>query len=225
VPVATVDMPAPTPPPAMTAEEISRMEPPSDVPPLGPVRTADRAVGESERGATQNAPAPVLQPEVDARKVASPLPTAPVPSVPTALPPASQPSPSAGAISGGSAGVGTRSVEEQRTRAAEDSRGRAANLETQRRASLASDAPRGAIARTADAPSAAPSRAITLLRLDGCWRVAAPPELVGVLTAPEIRRQHGDTLVLVTTRGDVVVVRSGDALQGGLVARAEPCKE
>ncbi len=225
VPAASIDSPAPSSPPTTREQEQPPVGVPSNVPAIGPARVADRTVGEATRGATQSAPAPVIPPEQDTRKVAPTLPAAPVSSVPTALPPAPQPLPSAGASSGGSAGVGTRSVEEQRTRATEDSRGRASNLETQRRASLAADAPRGAIARTADAPSAAPSRAMTLLRLDGCWRVAAPPELVGVLSTPEIRRQHGDTLVLVTTLGDVVVVRGGDTLVGGLMARAEPCKE
>ncbi|MBA3853682.1 MAG: hypothetical protein C0503_04650 [Gemmatimonas sp.] len=59
--------------------------------------------------------------------------------------------------------------------------------------------------------------------LEGCWRVSAPPELVGVLVAPTIRRAAGDTLVLVTTQGEVTVTRIGDELRGGLVAVLVPC--
>ena len=60
--------------------------------------------------------------------------------------------------------------------------------------------------------------------LDGCWRVSAPPELVGVLVMPPIRRAFGDTLVLVTTSGDLTVVRSGDVLRGAMEAKQEPCR-
>lgn len=60
-------------------------------------------------------------------------------------------------------------------------------------------------------------------KLDGCWRVSAPPELVGVLRDPVIVRQAGDTLVLRTARGDVPTTRNQDRLSGGLVAILEAC--
>lgn len=76
-------------------------------------------------------------------------------------------------------------------------------------------APTGAAA--ADAAPAVPL-------LEGCWRVTAPSELLGVLINPPIRRAAGDTLVLVTLRGEVSVVRHGDRLSGGLDAVLEPCR-
>jgi hypothetical protein len=60
--------------------------------------------------------------------------------------------------------------------------------------------------------------------LAGCWRVSAPPELAGTLVNPAIRRASGDTLVLVTLRGEVHVTRNGDRLQGGLEALSVPCE-
>jgi hypothetical protein len=59
--------------------------------------------------------------------------------------------------------------------------------------------------------------------LAGCWRVSAPPDLLGVLRDPVIARQVGDTIVLRTARGEVPVVRSGDRLAGGLVAVLDTC--
>lgn len=59
--------------------------------------------------------------------------------------------------------------------------------------------------------------------LAGCWRVSAPPELVGVLREPMIVRQSGDTLVLRTARGDLTVTRTSDRLRGGLEATLETC--
>ena len=98
---------------------------------------------------------------------------------------------------------------------------RAEGVASTRRARMTADAPRGAIARADEmAPTASPAPARTL---EGCWRVSAPPELLGVLNAPVIRRESGDTLVLVTSRGDVTVVRAGDELRGGLQAKLEAC--
>lgn len=99
--------------------------------------------------------------------------------------------------------------------------GRAEDAVSARRSRMTADAPRGAVARAAEmAPAEAPAPARTL---EGCWRVSAPPELLGVLNAPVIRREAGDTLVLVTARGDVTVVRAGDELRGGLQAKREAC--
>jgi hypothetical protein len=72
--------------------------------------------------------------------------------------------------------------------------------------------------------SEAPAARATPVTLDGCWRVTAPPDLAGVLVQPVIRRSAGDTLVLVTVRGEVTVVRTGDVLRGGLDAKQEPCR-
>jgi len=153
IPAATVDMPAPPPPIALSAEAVSRTEPPRTVPAIGPERTADRAVGELERGVTQRAPAPMLLPELDARKT------------------------TASAV----AAAGVRSEEVQRARDEDE------------------------------------------LHLDGCWRVTAPPELSGILERPALRRQSGDTLVLITSLGDLTVVRDNDSLRGGLTAVRESC--
>ena len=195
LPAATVDMPAPPPPDAISPEEMSRAEPPQTVPPIGSARTADRAVGGLERGATQSAPAPLLLPEVDARKT------------------------TAEAV----AGAGARSAEEPRASAEAEMRGRAASVEVQRRARLAVEARPSAAGRTADAPSAPPAAAMPPMMLDGCWRVSAPPTLVGLLERPAIRRQSGDTLVLITSIGDLTVVRDNDVLRGGLTAARESC--
>lgn len=107
------------------------------------------------------------------------------------------------------------------------------------RAEGEADARRSSIAAVEDsrrAPSRAPSRALPmasseapaarapLATLDGCWRVSAPPALVGVLVSPMIRRSAADTLVLVTPQGDVTVVRSGDVLRGELEAKQESCR-
>lgn len=79
---------------------------------------------------------------------------------------------------------------------------------------------------TAAAATRAPTAATPppVPTLDGCWRVTAPPELVGVLENPPIRRVVGDTLVLVTLTGEVRVTRSGDRLRGGLEAAQESCR-
>jgi hypothetical protein len=119
---------------------------------------------------------------------------------------------------------------EQRKEAADAAARRAAALSAEQeraraterqRVMRAMEAPRGAVARATE-PAVAGTGA-ALPRLDGCWRVSAPPELVGVLEAPAIRRTIGDSLVLVTPRGDVTVAREGDELRGGLRATREAC--
>lgn len=81
------------------------------------------------------------------------------------------------------------------------------------------------VAPLRSAPAAALQDASVPLvrRLEGCWRVSAPPSHVGLLRDPVIVRQAGDSLVLRTTGGDVSVVRATDRLAGGLVAVLEPC--
>lgn len=209
VPVASVENQergaTPEKPPTANADRVAAPVEPTAAEPAAPGRAAGRADGFAQGGGAAKTTG--LLPS-------TPLPAAPVASSPVVNEPPPPP-PSAPSIA--------RAEEESRSRVAEDMRNRTANIEMQRRARLTAEAPRGATLRIADAPSAAP--AMTPALLDGCWRVSAPPELEGVLNAPQIRRQRGDTLVLVTTVGDVVVVRSGDSLQGGLVARAEPCTE
>lgn len=103
-----------------------------------------------------------------------------------------------------------------------------ARQEEERRATLrsrmTSEPARGAVASPpmADALTGAIAEK-ALPTLAGCWRVSAPPELVGVLREPEIVRQSGDTLVLRTTRGDLTVTRTSDRLRGGLDATLEVC--
>ncbi|HRQ77075.1 MAG TPA: hypothetical protein PLY94_00630 [Gemmatimonadaceae bacterium] len=96
---------------------------------------------------------------------------------------------------------------------------RARTLEARRIA----DAPRAAVLRQAETAPAPAATAAVLPKLDGCWRVSAPPELVGLLEAPTILSASGDTLVLVTPHGNVTVTRSGDTLRGGLQAMRESC--
>ena len=103
-----------------------------------------------------------------------------------------------------------------------------ARQEEERRATLrsrmTSEPARGAVASPPMADALAGAIAEKALpTLAGCWRVSAPPELVGVLREPEIVRQSGDTLVLRTTRGDLTVTRTSDRLRGGLDATLEVC--
>lgn len=85
------------------------------------------------------------------------------------------------------------------------------------------EAARVASARTAVAPSAPPAAVMAPSFLDGCWRVSAPPDLVGDLVRPVLRRQSGDTLVLITASGDIIAIRQGDSLRGGLQAQRASC--
>lgn len=148
-------------------------------------------------------------PLVPAATVYVPAPPPPVASTPTApivVPPAAPKAPSVIAGSGADAGS--------------DAAGRA------REEARAEEAPRGAVARTARAPSAAAAAPAALMApvfLEGCWRVAAPPDLVGDLVRPALRRQSGDTLVLITTMGDIIAIREGDTLRGGLQAQRASC--
>lgn len=62
------------------------------------------------------------------------------------------------------------------------------------------------------------------LRLDGCWNATAPDSLVGLWRAPRIVREQLDTLVLaLDARREVLVIRDGDALRGGLTALRVDC--
>jgi hypothetical protein len=172
------------------------MAAPMEVPTIGPANTADRTVS----------------------------PASPVPAAPAAVPLAT-PIAQAEATGAAGAGVSEKSTAQPTTPPAPPPRAldiaRADEVAASRRARVAADAPRGAIARAQEmAPAAAPAFAPTL---EGCWRVSAPPELLGVLNAPVIRRESGDTLVIVTARGDVTVVRAGDELRGGLQAKRESC--
>lgn len=228
VPAARVDTPAPTPPSPSSAAEMSRTPIPSDVPPLGPVGTAERAVPARERGATEGAPAPVLLPQAGAGQPSAPT-TASVTPPPAAVPP---PAPSvaaphtatgAGEVASGRPGSTSVAAEVDQARREAETRSRAtADAAVQRRQALSTEAPRGAVARPAS--TAAPSApAMPVTYLDGCWRITAPPELVAEAARLVIRRQAGDTLVLLTRIGDVTVQRAGDALRGGLQATSTAC--
>jgi hypothetical protein len=68
------------------------------------------------------------------------------------------------------------------------------------------------------------AKAIAPTVLAGCWRVSAPPELVGLLREPIVVRIAGDTLVLhLDASRQVTVVRAEDRLRGALEAVREPC--
>lgn len=138
----------------------------------------------------------------------APVPVAVAPA-PAALP--APPAPSRAALGSGNEAAKMSARQEEERRAtlrsrmtSEPSRGAAASPPM-------ADALAGAIAEKA------------LPTLAGCWRVSAPPELVGVLREPAIVRQSGDTLVLRTTRGDLTVTRTGDRLRGALDATLESC--
>lgn len=183
---------------------------PQTVPTIGPVSPAASA------GVASGAPT-VAAPSLAAPSPAAPLPQArPSAPPPSALPMASVVDAAAAAQRKEAEDVAARraaalSVEQERARATE-----------RQRLMRAVDAPRGAVARAAE-PTVAETSA-SLPRLDGCWRVSAPPEFVGVLEAPLIRRTSGDSLVLVTPRGEVSVLREGDELRGGLRATRESCE-
>jgi hypothetical protein len=166
-----------------------------------------------------------IQPSREVPAVAATAPSAP-PVAAQPQPLAQMPAPAPPAVADASTPAARGEVDAAKRRAVEE----AAELERARaeasgarRAQLAAEAPRGAIAREASTAAGAPAAPAPLPTLPGCWRVSAPPELVGVLEAPEIRRMNGDTLVLVTPRGDVTVTRAGPRLRGGLDALLETC--
>lgn len=130
------------------------------------------------------------------------------------------PPPTAGA--GAAIEVARAERDEARKRAAETTAEaeRARSLEARR----AADAPRGTVVRQAELAPAPAAVEVVLPKLDGCWRVSAPPEQAGLLVSPTILRANGDTLVLVTPRGNVTVTRAGDDLRGGVQATREACR-
>lgn len=165
----------------------------------------------------QPLPPPPIAPPVGTARPAqgqAAAPTAPVIAAQPSAPPA---------VADVSAPVPRGEIDAAKRRAVEEAteRERVQGGAAARRAQLSAESPRGAVAR--EAPPPPPAAAVPLPTLAGCWRVSAPPELVGVLETPEIRRANGDTLVLVTPRGDVTVTRAGSRLSGGLVATLEPC--
>jgi hypothetical protein len=224
-PFGTVSMPAPAPPSALdtapgvqVARDARQLEPPADVPSLDATVPSGAGAGRMSSGAaTAAAPAAVEPPAAAAPSANTPPPIAAAP----------RPSPARVADASDVTAAEQRKAAEATTARrdeelrAEQERARASES---RRVMRAADAPRGAIARTAEPAAAMAGASAVLPRLEGCWRVTAPPELAGLLEAPSIRRTAGDTLVLVTARGDVAVIREGDTLRGGLQAKAEPCR-
>lgn len=188
-----------------------RDQPPSELPPVGVARPAAAAAA-AEAAAAPAINTNTLPSGAGAAGVAMDV-------VPPAAPP---PAPPAAAQRAEADAAARRAAE----LAAEQERARTARAT---RAAAVSDESR-TTARQAPARAAAPTAApmvaspIVLPALDGCWRVSAPPELVGVLVTPTIRRAAGDTLVLVMAAGDFTVVRVGDVLRGGLEAKQEPCR-
>lgn len=182
------------------------------------------AVAPAARGAQE-------APTADSRVVLSTesvtVTTDPRAIVPPTTVPALTPAPMAVAPPPSSAGAGAAvevaraEHDEARKRAAETTAGaeRARSLEARRVAV----APRGAVVRQAELAPAPAAAEMVLPKLDGCWRVSAPPEQAGLLVSPAILRANGDTLVLATLRGGVTVTRAGDELRGGLQAKREPC--
>lgn len=148
--------------------------------------------------------------------------------VPPATVPALTPAPMAIAPPPSTAGAGAAvevaraERDEARKRAAETTAEaeRARGLEARRVAV----APRDAVVRQAELAPAPAATEVVLPKLDGCWRVSAPPEQAGLLVSPTILRANGDTLVLVTPRGNVTVTRAGDDLRGEVQATREACR-
>ncbi len=233
VPAATPVVAAPASPAstsARAAEEAARIQAPTTVPPLGPVATADRAVGELERGVTAGGGiAPVLLPQTGAGQPAPSTPVV-VPPHATVQPPrtvitAPSPPPSAEKILPSPNSISTLPAEARARRETETRTRAVVDAESTRRSALAAESPRGTLARAASvpaaaAPAAAPAAAVLL---EGCWRITAPPELVAESGVLRLRRQSGDTLVIITRSGDVKAIRDGDALRGGLQAKRETC--
>jgi hypothetical protein len=250
LPQATVDTSQPALPDslAMSREEVPRVQAPIDVPPLGPVRTADRIVPADAPAPTQSAPAPVLQPQRGVLRTTPSLPTRleqitmPRDGTPEKI--LDSPNSISTVLSDRIRELAAVEAEQRAKAAAQETR-----AEASRQAAMRADAsgaesrramaPRGDVGRLSGvvvtgiasapppapqpAPAAATAPATSLLVLDGCWRVSAPPALIGVLERPQLRRQSGDTLVLITVAGDLTAIREGDMLRGGVQARRESC--
>jgi hypothetical protein len=232
VPTATVDAPA-SPPATPVPNEV-----PTDVPPLGPIATADRAVGEQSRGATQGASSPVLLPQTGAGQ---PARATAIVSAPAAPPPprtvVTAPARAAEKILDSPNSISIppdverarREAEARSQREADAATRSTADTTTTRRAALSAENSRGTVARSAAAPAGAPAAApaasapVTIRVLDGCWRITAPTELVADPALLSLRRQLGDTLVISTRIGDVRAIRDGDTLRGGLEAKRQNC--
>lgn len=212
-PVATPDVAAPAPPPASSSiVAATRLEAEAASSQRAGAGARDSViVGTGSVTAIQpptNLPAGdvrTLERVVPAPREGTPAPFAVLPPPVAAPPPA--PTPAALGWSGEEAKIATRQEEADRTLA---------------RARMTVEPPRSAAAPLADA-GAGVIAAKALPTLAGCWRVSAPPELVGVLREPPIVRQSGDTLVLRTPRGDVTVTRANERLRGGLDATLETC--
>lgn len=78
-------------------------------------------------------------------------------------------------------------------------------------------------AAPAAAPLAAPLADAAVALLEGCWRVTAPPQAVGVLRFPRLLEQRGDSLRLVTLQDTLWVTRAADRLHGSLEAARVDC--
>ena len=215
-PFGPVVTPAPPRPAAMdtapgvqVANAPRDVSPPPTMPPTVPSaaaeRTADAAAG---AGAASGSTLPAQSPSV-------------APTAPPVSPPVAAAAPLAAPADANAAKRAEADDAAARRVAQAEEQARARNAMVSRRAPLMADSPRGAVAPEAMAPS--PTAPPPLPTLAGCWRVTAPPEQVGVLDAPPIRRAQGDTLVLVTLRGDVTVIREGETLRGALQATRVPC--
>jgi len=202
--------------------------------PFVPAATVDAPV---VAPAAAPAVAPVSQPQAGAGQ---PPRATPIVSAPPAPPPRSvvtAPAPAAEKILESPNSISqlpdadrARREAEARTQREADARTRSnADTETTRRAALSAEGARGTVARSAVVPTGAPAAApasaapLTVRVLDGCWRITAPPELVAEPALLTLRRQLGDTLVVVTRIGDVRVIQYGDTLRGGLQAKREGC--
>lgn len=148
------------------------------------------------------------------------VPPTSVPSLPPAPMASAPPPPMTGAGVAGDVARAERDATEKRATEVAAEQERARSVAARR----AADAPRGAVLRQAESAPAPAATAAALPTLDGCWRVSAPPEQVGLLVSPTILRANGDTLVLVTPRGNVTVTRAGDDLRGEVQATREACR-
>lgn len=187
---------------AAAATELRNIQPPQTLPPQGPVRTADRVLGEAERSAGARLPVPSVQ-EPSLPTVTPNLSIAPPVVAPPAAPPAATP---------------TRAPEPAPIAALTPS-------PQQRRAEADAVSRRGGAERILESPNSISLLTATRI-LAGCWRVTAPAELVGVLRTLEARADAtGDSLIVLTSRGAYTVQQRGDTLRGGLTATRVPCDD